>query len=102
MSSTTRRFALRPPTPTFMRADGPGVQRNQQRRLCLIALFGGLLALTGRLDIGTFFTFLSYAKQFTQPINQIANQMNTIFSALAGAERVFEMMDTASEEDQAP
>ena len=43
----------------------------------LIALFGGLLALTGRLDIGTFFTFLSYAKQFTQPINQIANQMNT-------------------------
>ena len=63
-------------------------------------LFGGLLALTGRLDIGTFFTFLSYAKQFTQPINQIANQMNTIFSALAGAERVFEMMDTASEEDQ--
>ena len=66
----------------------------------LIALFGGLLALTGRLDIGTFFTFLSYAKQFTQPINQIANQMNTIFSALAGAERVFEMMDTASEEDQ--
>lgn len=66
----------------------------------LIALFGGLLALTGRLDIGTFFTFLSYAKQFTQPINQIANQMNTIFSALAGAERVFEMMDTASEEDR--
>ncbi len=35
-----------------------------------------------------------------KPINQIANQMNTIFSALAGAERVFEMMDTASEEDQ--
>ena len=44
-----------------------------------IALVGGLLALTGSLDIGTYFTFLSYSKQFTQPINQIANQMNTVF-----------------------
>lgn len=65
-----------------------------------IALVGGLLALTGSLDIGTFFTFLSYSKQFTQPINQIANQMNTVFSALAGAERVFEVMDMKSEIDE--
>ena len=64
-----------------------------------IALVGGLLALTGSLDIGTFFTFLSYSKQFTQPINQIANQMNTVFSALAGAERVFEIMDMSPEID---
>ena len=65
-----------------------------------IALVGGILALTGRLDIGTFFTFLSYSKQFTQPINQIANQMNNIFSALAGAERVFAVMDMESETDK--
>ncbi|MGN1420702.1 MAG: ABC transporter ATP-binding protein [Eubacterium sp.] len=65
-----------------------------------IALTGGILALTGTLDIGTFFTFLSYSKQFTQPINQIANQMNTVFSALAGAERVFEIMDMESEVDK--
>ena len=64
-----------------------------------IALVGGILALTGKLSIGTFFTFLSYSKQFTQPINQIANQMNTIFSALAGAERVFDIMDMPSEVD---
>ena len=64
-----------------------------------IALVGGILALGGNLDIGTFFTFLSYSKQFTQPINQIANQMNTVFSALAGAERVFEIMDMKSEVD---
>lgn len=64
-----------------------------------IALVGGILALSGTLDIGTFFTFLSYSKQFTQPINQIANQMNTVFSALAGAERVFEVMDMSSEVD---
>jgi len=65
-----------------------------------IALVGGLLALTGGLDVGTFFTFLGYSKQFTQPINQIANQMNTVFSALAGAERVFEVMETESEVDE--
>lgn len=65
-----------------------------------ITLAGGILVLTGSLDIGTFFTFLSYSKQFTQPINQIMNQMNNIFSALAGAERVFEIMDMESEVDE--
>lgn len=64
-----------------------------------IALVGGMLVLSGSLTIGTFFTFLSYLKQFTQPINQIMNQMNNIFSALAGAERVFEIMDMAPEVD---
>lgn len=64
-----------------------------------IALTGGILVLTSALDIGTYFTFLSYSKQFTQPINQIMNQMNNIFSALAGAERVFEIMDMESEVD---
>ncbi len=64
-----------------------------------IALAGGILALTGRLDIGTYFTFLNYSKQFTQPINQVTQQMNTIFSALAGAERVFEIMDMEPEVD---
>lgn len=64
-----------------------------------IALVGGLLVLLSNLSIGTFFTFLSYSKQFTQPINQIMNQMNNIFSALAGAERVFEIMDMDSEVD---
>lgn len=64
------------------------------------ALTGGLLTLTTGLDIGTFFAFLSYSKQFKQPIGQITNQMNTIFSALAGAERVFEVMDMESETDE--
>ena len=55
-----------------------------------ITLLGGILVLTtNSLGIGTFFTFLSYTKQFRQPIDQIMNQMNNIFSALAGAERGF-------------
>jgi ATP-binding cassette subfamily B protein len=64
-----------------------------------IAIVGAMLVLYGSLSIGTFFTFLSYSKQFTQPINQIMNQMNNIFSALAGAERVFEVMDMKPEVD---
>ena len=64
-----------------------------------VTLVGGILVLTRGLSIGTFFTFLSYSKQFTQPVNQIMNQMNNIFSALAGAERVFAVMDMKSEED---
>ncbi|MBR0412898.1 MAG: ABC transporter ATP-binding protein [Eubacterium sp.] len=67
-----------------------------------VTLVGGMLVLLApaMLDIGTFFAFLGYSRQFTQPINQIMNQMNNIFSALAGAERVFEIMDTAPEVDE--
>lgn len=64
-----------------------------------ITLMGGMLVLTNSLGIGTFFTFLSYTKQFRQPIDQIMNQMNNIFSALAGAERVFEIMAMEKEVD---
>ncbi len=78
---------------------GPTSMGINNASYAIIALTGGLLALTGGLDIGTFFTFLSYSKQFTQPINQIANQMNTLFSALAGAERVFEVMEMEKEVD---
>ena len=65
-----------------------------------ITLMGGLLVLSSSLDIGTFFTFLLQTKQFRQPIDQIMNQMNNIFSALAGAERVFEIMETPSDTDE--
>ena len=79
---------------------GPSSTGINNASYATIALAGGLLALAGSIDIGTYFTFLSYSKQFTQPINQIANQMNTIFSALAGAERVFEIMDMEPEVDE--
>ena len=64
-----------------------------------ITLMGGMLVLSSTLSIGTFFTFLQYTRQFRQPIDQIMNQMNNIFSALAGAERVFEIMETPSDVD---
>ena len=53
-----------------------------------ITLVGGILVLSSTITIGTFFTFLSYSKQFTQPINQIMNQMNNI-SPLLPAQKEF-------------
>ncbi|MCM1285400.1 MAG: ABC transporter ATP-binding protein/permease [Acetobacter sp.] len=78
---------------------GPSSMGINNASYASVALVGGLLVMGG-MDIGTFFAFLSYSRQFTQPINQIANQMNTIFSALAGAERVFAVMDMESEIDE--
>ena len=51
------------------------------------------------LSVGSLFTFLLYTKQFFQPITQISQQFNRIIAALAGAERIFEIIDTPAEED---
>ncbi|MCR4606683.1 MAG: ABC transporter ATP-binding protein/permease [Oscillospiraceae bacterium] len=58
---------------------------------------GGLLMVAGRLTPGGLTVFAGYSRQFSMPISRIASQMATIFSALAGAERVFEVMDTEPE-----
>lgn len=67
----------------------------------VITIIGALLVIVNPLTftIGKLTSFLTYTKQFSQPINQITNQMNTIFSALAGAERVFEVMEMEPEVD---
>ena len=54
---------------------------------------GGVLALLRGFDIGGLTVFANYSKQFSQPINEISMQMSTVFSALAGAERVFDIID---------
>jgi ATP-binding cassette, subfamily B, multidrug efflux pump len=64
----------------------------------LIAGVGGILALKGMISIGVIVVFAEYARQFTRPLNDLANQWNMLLSALAGAERVFEIFDTAKEE----
>jgi len=62
------------------------------------AALGGALALSG-FDVGGLGAYLNYNRQITQPINQISMQMNTLLSALAGAERIFQVMDTKPEPD---
>ena len=63
----------------------------------LIAGVGGYLALDGVISVGVIQAFLIYARQFTRPINEIANQYAQIQTAVAGAERVFAIMDEPSE-----
>lgn len=63
----------------------------------LTAGFGGYLAVKGAITIGIIASFITYSKQFARPINEIANQFNMIQAALAGAERVFEVMDLTPE-----
>ncbi len=58
---------------------------------------GGILMVMGRLDPGALQLFAQYSKQFSMPINNISQQTSSIFSALAGAERVFAVMDEAPE-----
>lgn len=68
----------------------------------VITIIGALLVIANPLvfTVGKLTSFLTYTRQFSQPINQITNQMNNIFSALAGAERVFEIMDMEPEMDE--
>ncbi|MCT6925233.1 ABC transporter ATP-binding protein [Metasolibacillus sp.] len=63
----------------------------------IVAGVGGLLAINNHVSIGVIVIFTEYARQFTRPLNDLANQFNTVLSAIAGAERVFAIMDEADE-----
>ena len=67
-----------------------------------VAAMGGFMMLTGRghMSIGSLQAMLQYSKKFTMPINQVANQYSAILTALAGAERIFEIMDSEGEIDE--
>ncbi len=67
----------------------------------IVAGIGGLLALNGHVTIGTIVIFSEYARQFTRPLNDLANQFNTVLSAIAGAERVFVIIGEPIEKDDA-
>lgn len=65
----------------------------------LIALVGGLLSLkTNLVTVGVIVIFTEYARQFTRPLNELSNQFNMLLSAIAGAERVFHVLDETEEE----
>jgi len=67
----------------------------------IISVAGGYLILKGHsITVGVVFSFLLYMRNFTRPINEIMNLFNTIQSALAGAERVFEVIDEEKEQDK--
>jgi ATP-binding cassette subfamily B protein len=68
----------------------------------VLAGLGGWLALQGLVTVGIIATFITYGQNFINPLRQIANLYNTIQSALAGAERVFEILDTEPETRDVP
>ena len=75
----------------------------------LVAIVGGLLAIAavpnltltgiGTMTLGSIASFLQLSRSFTMPISQVSQQINSVVMALAGAERIFELMDEPSEED---
>jgi ATP-binding cassette, subfamily B, multidrug efflux pump len=74
---------------------------NQLGNLFVIAIagLGGWLALRDLVTVGTIVTFISYGRSFINPVRQLANMYNSIQAALAGAERVFEILDASPERD---
>lgn len=64
----------------------------------ITACVGGIMVVNNGFDIGGLTIILNYTRHFNRPINEISMQINTVFSALAGAERVFEVMDEKPEE----
>lgn len=65
----------------------------------LIAFVGGVLALNQIVTVGVIVTFTQYSRQFTRPLRNLANEFNSLLSAIAGAERVFEILDLPDEEE---
>jgi ATP-binding cassette subfamily B protein len=76
---------------------GPVMNMINNMTFALIAAVGGMLVLNDVITIGVIVSFLGYSRQFSNPINQLANQFNMFQGAVAGAERVFEIIDTPSE-----
>ena len=77
---------------------GPVMGNIGQVSYGITACVGGLFCLAGRLSLGGLTVFVNYSRQFSRPINEISMQINTIFSALAGAERGFKVMNEEAEE----
>ena len=77
---------------------GPVMGNLSQVNYALTACIGGLLCVFRNFDVGGLTVFLNFSRQFSRPINEISMQISNVFSALAGAERVFAVMDTEPEQ----
>ena len=81
---------------------GPVMGNISKLSYALTAGVGGVLCVTSGFDVGGLAIFVNYANQFARPINELSQQVSSVFSALAGAERVFQVMDEAPEAADAP
>ena len=76
---------------------GPVMNNLSQINYTLTACIGGILCVLKGFDVGGLTVFLNFSRQFSRPINEISMQVSNVFSALAGAERVFAVMDEEPE-----
>lgn len=81
---------------------GPIMGNTSQISYAATIGIGGVLLVFGKISPAVLFLFAQYSRQFAMPINMISQQMSTLFAALAGAERVFEVMDQSPEQPDAP
>lgn len=81
---------------------GPVMGNLSQVNYSLTACIGGLLCVVKKFDVGGLTVFLNFSRQFSRPINEISMQVSNVFSALAGAERVFRVMDEEPEAADLP
>ncbi len=81
-------------------ATGPLMANLFNVGFAVTAAVGGVLAAFTGFDIGGLVSYLTFSRQVGQPLNQVSMQLTNILSALAGAERIFEMMDSQPEEDE--
>lgn len=79
---------------------GPVTHQLCNMTYALTACIGGILVVLQGFDIGGLAVSLNYTRRFNRPINEISQQMNTVFAALAGAERMFEVLDSRPEQDE--
>ena len=87
---------------TFASIMGPIIGNIGNLQFVLTAVLGGFLSVMGigNITLGVMASYLQFTKSFTQPFMQVAQQFNSIIMALAGAERIFNMMDEAPEVDE--
>lgn len=80
----------------------PVMQNLNTLNYVIITIVGALLAIFRGFDVGGLAAFLQYSRQFGRPINELASLYNSIQAAIAGAERIFEIIDEAPEQEDAP
>ena len=87
---------------TYANMMGPVIGNIGNLQFVLTAVLGGFLSVSGigGITLGVMASYLQFTKSFTQPFMQVAQQFNSVVMALAGAERIFNMIDEASEVDE--
>jgi ATP-binding cassette subfamily B multidrug efflux pump len=99
-NETVRSTGVRAMTLAFLIMPMMGILANAN--VAILAGLGGWMAVNGMVSIGTIAAFITYSRRFAEPLRQLGDLYNQIQGALAGAERIFEILDTVPDQGDAP